>query len=173
MEGFTKAQIAELTELAPRQVQFFTEEGIVTPAIDKGKGRGRRRRYSRKNLFEFLLVAEFVAWGMTITRIAVSLKLVAEGLLYVYKHSTQLDHTREAIASQVAKDPMEFFATIIPHGPTRDDEMLVRLGRPFLLPGMFSVWVGLKSWAPTFGKKGELSAMVVNLSAVAEKAMSA
>jgi len=69
VEGFTNKQIAEKTGLSPRLIQFYTLEGVVTPEVNAGKGRGRVRRYSEKNLFEFALVSELSTYGIKITAI--------------------------------------------------------------------------------------------------------
>jgi DNA-binding transcriptional MerR regulator len=69
VEGFTNKQIAEKTGLSPRLIQFYTLEGVVTPEINAGKGRGRVRRYSEKNLFEFALVSELSTYGIKIMAI--------------------------------------------------------------------------------------------------------
>ncbi|MBW2631053.1 MAG: MerR family transcriptional regulator [Deltaproteobacteria bacterium] len=66
---YTKKQISEITRLSLRLVQFYTEEGVVIPDIDEGKGRGKRRKYSCKNLTEFLLIKELSDYGITLQKI--------------------------------------------------------------------------------------------------------
>ena len=55
---YTKKKVAELTGLTPRQVQFYTEEGVVEPDPGSGKGRGSVRTYSRENVIVFLIIKE-------------------------------------------------------------------------------------------------------------------
>ena len=69
MKSYTRKQIAELTGLSPRLVTFYTDEGLVTPAIDEGKGRGRVRRYSQINLFSFAMIKELSDFGIKIEKI--------------------------------------------------------------------------------------------------------
>ncbi|MFO7557157.1 MAG: MerR family transcriptional regulator [Desulfobacterales bacterium] len=66
--GFTKKQVAEISGLNPRLVQFYTEEGLISPIEDTGMGRGSSRKYSRKNLFFFLLIKELSYYGITKTK---------------------------------------------------------------------------------------------------------
>ncbi len=66
MAGFTKKEVSAITELNPRQVQFYTEQGVVTPAEDRGEGRGKTRRYSKKNLADFFVIKEMADFGVPV-----------------------------------------------------------------------------------------------------------
>lgn len=66
MDGVTKKEITELTKLTPRQVQFYTEERVIRPEVDKGEGRGKVRRYSKNNVIEFLLVRELAKYNIAL-----------------------------------------------------------------------------------------------------------
>jgi len=66
MAGYSKGKVVELTGLSARRVQFYTEEGLVKPGHDAGEGRGSVRRYSKRNLFEFALIRQLTAYGMTL-----------------------------------------------------------------------------------------------------------
>ena len=68
-EYFNKKRIAEITKLTQRQVQFYTEQGVVTPEIDAGEGRGKTRLYSDRNLAQFLIIKGLTELGMTISKI--------------------------------------------------------------------------------------------------------
>jgi DNA-binding transcriptional MerR regulator len=76
MKSLTKSQIVETSRLTLRQVQFYTEEGLVVPEIEKGEGRGKSRRYSWTNLVHFLLIKELVDHGMTLSKIRAILNYV-------------------------------------------------------------------------------------------------
>jgi len=67
--NFTKKQITEITGLTPRLIQFYTEEGLVLPEKDSGQGRGNVRRFSRRSLLDFLIIAELVTYNITKKRI--------------------------------------------------------------------------------------------------------
>lgn len=75
MDGFTIKQVASITGLSRRQVQFYTKEGVVTPE-DLGKGKGYAHKYSRKNLREWLVLKKLVDFGLTIQKV----RFVMEGL---------------------------------------------------------------------------------------------
>jgi hypothetical protein len=45
---------------------MYTEEGVVHPEIDPGLGRGKVRRYSKGNLFEFLIIRQLSEFGITL-----------------------------------------------------------------------------------------------------------
>jgi DNA-binding transcriptional MerR regulator len=76
MKGFNKKRVAEITGLSPRLVQFYTEEGVVIPEVDKGEGRGHARRYSRKNLYEFIIIRQLSEFGLTLETVRTLLQLV-------------------------------------------------------------------------------------------------
>jgi hypothetical protein len=65
---FTKKEISQRTGLTLRQVQFYTEEGLIVPE-GMGEGRGRFRKYSIGNLIDFLVIKELVNHGVTIKKI--------------------------------------------------------------------------------------------------------
>jgi DNA-binding transcriptional MerR regulator len=67
MKTYSKKNVSECIGLTPRLVQFYTEEGLVTPEGErKSQGRGHKREYSKKNLFEFALIKLFSEVGLTL-----------------------------------------------------------------------------------------------------------
>ena len=56
MEEFSKKDVAEITGLSMRPVQYYTERGLVVPEVNLGEGRGSRRLYSKKNLVEIGII---------------------------------------------------------------------------------------------------------------------
>ena len=70
-EGFTKKQVVNFTGLTDRQVQFYTEQGVVNPAIDSGAGRGKSRRYSKENIVDFCIIKKLIDWGVTVSQIKI------------------------------------------------------------------------------------------------------
>ncbi|NNF99250.1 MAG: MerR family transcriptional regulator [Desulfobacteraceae bacterium] len=78
MGGYTKKEVAELTALTPRLVQFYTERGVVKPHVDDGSGRGKVRRYSTNNLIEFGVIRQLVEFGITVSKISDILNLLRE-----------------------------------------------------------------------------------------------
>jgi DNA-binding transcriptional MerR regulator len=67
--SYTKKRISELTGMTQRQVQFYTEQGVVTPEIDQGEGRGKTRLYSEHNFVQFMIIKGLTELGMTIGKI--------------------------------------------------------------------------------------------------------
>jgi DNA-binding transcriptional MerR regulator len=54
--SFTKKQASEALNMPAGTIEFYTDEGLVIPAVANPSGRGKTRRYSRKNLLEILLI---------------------------------------------------------------------------------------------------------------------
>ncbi len=66
--GFSKKEVMQMSGLTRRQVQFYTESGIVIPEVDKGVGRGKVRRYSVKNISEFRMIKKLLTLGVNLTK---------------------------------------------------------------------------------------------------------
>ena len=67
--AYNKTTIAERSGLTPRQVQFYTEQGIIVPEVDPGEGRGKTRLYSDHNLFQFGIVKVLVDLGLQVLHV--------------------------------------------------------------------------------------------------------
>jgi hypothetical protein len=67
MKGYVKKEVVEIVGLTHRLIQYYTEEGIVSPEFSQGGERGRRG-YSRKNLFEFKIVKSLYMWGVNLAQ---------------------------------------------------------------------------------------------------------
>jgi DNA-binding transcriptional MerR regulator len=67
-DSYTKKEVAEITGLPYRNIQFYTEQGVVVP-IENAGGRGKFRRYSSWNLVSFLIAGELSYYGMTVGEI--------------------------------------------------------------------------------------------------------
>ena len=78
MEAFTKKQVVDISKLPPRLVQFYTEEGVVTPEVDEGKGRGHVRRYSKANLKEWLVIKVLNSHGINLEQIKNIMKVLKD-----------------------------------------------------------------------------------------------
>ena len=79
--SFTKKDIVKLTGLPPRLVQFYTESNVIIPDADEGKGRGKVRRYTKANLFAFLIIKELSEMKMSISRIREIINLLRKNYL--------------------------------------------------------------------------------------------
>jgi DNA-binding transcriptional MerR regulator len=67
--SFTKKQVAEAIGISLRTVQFYTDDGLLIPEIANPSGRGTSRKYSRKNLVEFLIIKELAQYGLSLGKI--------------------------------------------------------------------------------------------------------
>jgi len=56
MEQYLKRDIAKLTKESLRQIQFWTDSGLVIPDIFSSGGRGVSKIYSERNLIEFKMI---------------------------------------------------------------------------------------------------------------------
>ncbi|NOY55416.1 MAG: DUF433 domain-containing protein [Actinobacteria bacterium] len=54
---FTSQQVMRLSGITKRRLDYWIEKGIVTPDIDRARGRGRVRLFSFANLVEFRVAA--------------------------------------------------------------------------------------------------------------------
>lgn len=62
--NFTSSQVSERTGLTPRQLQWWDEQGIVSPARQ-----GHRRLYSAKDLAELAILCDLRRRGFSLQRI--------------------------------------------------------------------------------------------------------
>ncbi len=79
-KGFTQKDIATYLNMNLETVAFYAKIGLIIPDIDNPKGRGRVRRYSEKNLIEFMVVKEFSRLGLPLNII----RLVHEQITFFY-----------------------------------------------------------------------------------------
>ena len=63
-EAFTSSQVVELTGISPRQLQWWDERGLVSPAR-----RGRNRLYSMADVTEISVIAELRSKGFSLQRV--------------------------------------------------------------------------------------------------------
>jgi DNA-binding transcriptional MerR regulator len=69
MKGFINKEVAKAIGINSSSVAYYTNKGFVIPEVADPKGRGTTRRYSRRNLVEFLLIGELQAHGMALPKI--------------------------------------------------------------------------------------------------------
>jgi DNA-binding transcriptional MerR regulator len=93
--GFTKNQVNEITGLSARLVQYYTERGIIRTEVDEGHGRGKIRRYSKKNVVEFAILKGLSDYGMTFSIIQNVFSLMRSAL--PIKQGNELSLDKEGI----------------------------------------------------------------------------
>ena len=70
-QGYLNKQVSEITGMNPQTIAYYSNHGIVLPSIDKGKGRGSNRLYSRQDILKFLLIKELSSHGLSLERIKI------------------------------------------------------------------------------------------------------
>jgi DNA-binding transcriptional MerR regulator len=77
-EPFKKGQMAEITGLSARQIQFYTENVGVQPDLKMPKKKGSDREYSRENAIEFLIIKELKEQSISLAAIKRIIKIIRE-----------------------------------------------------------------------------------------------
>lgn len=77
--GVRKKETVEITGLAPRMIQFYIDQKVVTPRI-RGEGRGAIRTYTRDNLLVFAIIRELLKYGMTVSIIKSVVEKIQAGI---------------------------------------------------------------------------------------------
>ena len=73
-DSLIKKEVAALTGIPARTVQYYTEQVGVVPDIADPKKRGSNRIYSRENVVEFLLIKELSKQGLSLAIIKIIIK---------------------------------------------------------------------------------------------------
>jgi DNA-binding transcriptional MerR regulator len=85
MKEYLKRNIADILEISPRKVQFYTDQFLVIPDIQPPSGKGSPRIYSYRNLVEFaMIVLMSGSFGVQLNTISVILMFLRDGQ---FKHS--------------------------------------------------------------------------------------
>lgn len=138
-ENYRKRDIEEITGLPARRVQFYTENIPVTPK--ENPGRGYERLYSDSNLFEFLIIKELAGLNVELSNIKWIMSFLHKMKTLDIKKYRKKD---KAQYLYVFKDKISIHGEIDPKTLKRTDRI-------------------------TIDMKGENSALLVNLSALADK----
>lgn len=76
MEGYSLKDVSRKVGLPPRQVIHWAEAQLIRPEIADTTGTGTARRYSTRNLKEFVLARELVGLGLTVPRVQKFLRVL-------------------------------------------------------------------------------------------------
>jgi hypothetical protein len=80
MEQYLKRNIADILEISPRKVQFYTDEFLVIPDVQPPSGKGSPRIYSYRNLVEFaMIVLMSGSFGVPLNLISMILLFLRDG----------------------------------------------------------------------------------------------
>lgn len=66
---FTGKKVMRLTGLSPRQLQYWDEQGFLSPSIKRRSGRGHRRLYSFRDLVALRVAADLRTNGVPLQQI--------------------------------------------------------------------------------------------------------
>jgi DNA-binding transcriptional MerR regulator len=64
--AFTSEKVCSLTGATPRQLQYWDEEGFLSPSLRRGGGKGRRRLYTFRDLVSLRVVAQLRQAGISL-----------------------------------------------------------------------------------------------------------
>ena len=81
--AFTSEKVRALTHLSSRQLQYWDEQGFVSPSLRRRKGKGRRRLYNFRDLVSLRVAAD-------LRREGISLQLIRNAV----EHLRELDYER-------------------------------------------------------------------------------
>jgi DNA-binding transcriptional MerR regulator len=79
--AFTSEKVVALTRLSKRQLQYWDEQGFLSPSLSSRRGKGRRRLYDFRDLVSLRAAAD-------LRREGISLQLIRK----VVKHLRELDY---------------------------------------------------------------------------------
>ncbi len=63
-DGYTKKEVSELLGITPYSIAFYSDRGLIIPEVANPRVRGAKRRYSKGNMIEFLLIKLLVKYGL-------------------------------------------------------------------------------------------------------------
>lgn len=66
--GYLRKDIAPLIGVKGRTIQHYTDMGLVVPEIAADSGKGQKRKYSERNIFEFFLIQKLLKVGIPLAR---------------------------------------------------------------------------------------------------------
>jgi len=89
-QGYSLTEAAEIMDMSRRTLKVYADMGIVRADVDMGGGKGTTRLYSRRNLFEFLLVQELVQAGVRLEKIGGLIRGLRRETLHMYLPENQV-----------------------------------------------------------------------------------
>ena len=113
--GMIRKEMARISGITPRMVQYYTDTKIIVPEIENPIGRGTVRRYSRRNLFEFLLIKRLVSSGVHLLKMPYIIKNLPEYysvndkilfLVIKYRHNKSIQDVEVEVRSSPYIDTM-------------------------------------------------------------------
>jgi DNA-binding transcriptional MerR regulator len=69
LKSYIRKEVAEQLNINPSTVEVYVKRGLIIPDVDYPKGKGTRRRFSKRNIFEILIAQTLVKMGFTLDRV--------------------------------------------------------------------------------------------------------
>jgi DNA-binding transcriptional MerR regulator len=79
-EGFLNKEVAKITGMEKQTISYYTNQGLVIPSVDVGRGRGSNRRYSDKDIVKFLLIKELSNLNLNLKKIKIVFDQLSDSL---------------------------------------------------------------------------------------------
>jgi len=68
-EGFSAPQACKLVGISYRQIDYWARTGLLRPSLVDGRGSGRRRRYSYRDLVQLKVIRRLLDAGIGLVKI--------------------------------------------------------------------------------------------------------
>lgn len=68
-KGYIRKEVAEYLCIKPSTIEVYVKRGLVIPEVDNPKGKGTRRRFSKRNILEILIVQRLVKKGFSLEQV--------------------------------------------------------------------------------------------------------
>lgn len=187
MKEFLKQDVVRTLGIPSRTVQLYVDLGLIIPEIANPSGRGARRKFSRNNLFQFLLIKELQKKGLTLERIrqVLALNKISYGkygpdpkiyprvLLVIYdfdQNPQVIFYTYPPLATitKTYREKLENLAHIQGASPSDIDRELESIDWE---SGAKKIQKGLLDSNFSISMQGHDTAMVINITSIYEKLM--
>ena len=100
-KSYSNKDVEKIVGIPPRRIQFYTESGLIK-LEEEMPGRGRERRYTTQNLFEFLIIKELYRYKVALS--SIKKLLVERPTKSPESHNVfKFEYVKKRIASQKNK----------------------------------------------------------------------
>jgi len=68
-KGYIRKEVAEYLSIKPSTIEVYVKRGLLIPGVHNPKGKGTRRRFSKRNILEILIVQRLVKKGFSLEQV--------------------------------------------------------------------------------------------------------
>jgi len=68
-KSYLRKEIEPLLGLTGRSIQYYGDINLIVPEADNRPGKGKKRRYSTRNIFELLLIQRLIKFGFKLSNL--------------------------------------------------------------------------------------------------------